>query len=320
MRAQTAASGPVSLTCRSCGGQVELPFWEPQARCPHCNTLGYPDRALRNLLPLGWDCPTCGATNDGRVNFCLSCGAGLASRCQRCEAPVYGSICLQCGEHQARPRQLQKSQSERIDWLPVQRERIEKQVAHLRKLEATEAAAAAEPVIPARSPHEQTKAERKAERKARRRGGWRGPWWLIPMSVIFLLTQFSSGRGFSGMSGSGMRNWFSGSSSQSTGTAGSTSRLNEPTSPDMGSGDMAKQAGAETPTQLSAPDFSSGLGGVWAGMQSWWAGFVPSLGRVATLTPEDPEYAYLFAVVLVGLATLPFGLYLIDRAIKHFFP
>jgi Double zinc ribbon len=272
LRATGASTGPLSLNCASCGGQVELPFWEPQARCPHCNTLGYPDRALRNLLPLGWDCPTCGAANDGRTNFCLSCGAGLASRCQRCEAPVYGSICLQCGEHQARPRQLQKSQSERIEWLPVQRERIEKQVAHLRRLEAAEAVAA-EPVLPARSPHPQTKAERKAERKAAkraRRGGrgfdWR--WMLLAAGAFMIMRDFRNG------------------------------------------------AFSQFMVQDAAPTLST----TWASIQGLLSGVAPAMGRITTLSPEQPEYAYLFAVVLGGLVALPFGLYLIDRVIKRFFP
>src|SRR5574342_443592 len=75
------------LTCRGCGSSFEAAIWQPVLRCPECKMEGSPDRALRNLLPTGWDCLSCGHANSGRVNFCLSCGSGLSTRCARCEAP-----------------------------------------------------------------------------------------------------------------------------------------------------------------------------------------------------------------------------------------
>jgi len=266
-----APEGPLSLTCASCGGKVELPFWQPQARCPFCNALGFPDRALRNLLPLGWTCPACGAANDGRTNFCLSCGAGLATRCHRCEAPVYGSVCMQCGEHQARPRQLQKSQSERVEWLPVQRERIEKQVAHLRSLEDNPAPA--EPTLPPRPApvtRKEARQQAKADRRARKQSGGGPNLFMILMVFggLYLLVR-DSGPVVSGVG-----------------------------------------------SPVAAPTLS----GTWSAFQSWLGGIAPSLAHLATLKQDDPQYAYLFAIVLVGVIALPFGLFLIDRLIKRIFP
>ena len=103
-----AKKGGLSLHCASCGTTVELALWQPVVRCPHCEKLVYPDRSLRNLLPLGWNCLECGTLNDGLTNFCMFCGAGLATRCLACETPVTGPICLKCGEHQAHLRHLKQ--------------------------------------------------------------------------------------------------------------------------------------------------------------------------------------------------------------------
>lgn len=275
-RLQAAPGGPISLTCASCGGKVELPFWQPRARCPHCDSIGYPDRALRNLLPMGWDCPACGAHNDGQANFCLTCGEGLASRCPRCEAPVYGPICLRCGEHQARAIHLSKGQSERVEWLPVQRERIDKQAAHLRSLEGAEQAAP-EPVLPPRPAQPETKAERKARERAERRaqraqrsqgGGF--SWWNI-MIILGGLWMISS--------------WFGGRS--------------------------GPQSAAAAPAQVA---------GAMQSLQGWASAALPSLGQIGTLKSDDPRYAYVFGILLVGVIAVPFGLYLVERLIKRLFP
>ncbi len=91
----------------------------PRMRCPHCGELGSPDRSGLNLLTIDWECPVCGSVNDGTTNFCLNCSAGLASRCLRCEAPVYGAVCLNCGTHQARLHRFQTSEADRESWSPI---------------------------------------------------------------------------------------------------------------------------------------------------------------------------------------------------------
>jgi len=322
LRPQVALGGSFSLTCRSCGGQLEMPFWQPQARCPHCQTLGYPDRARLNLLPLGWDCPSCGASNDGLHNFCTTCGAGLASRCQRCESPVYGATCLQCGEHQARPRLLRKGQSERIEWLPIQRERIEKQRARLREAEA-EVQAEAPALTPPASPKLPRQAEARRSRQSRRRGSGKGRfgWWWLPVGLFFMMM-------------GPFRGW---ASSQRSGQDAMMNRVSGPSSPSMpdrmiipsdsgpsaqveGSASMTGQPSDGSSPQVAASDIPATIGDAWAKLEGWWAAFVPSLGQVSALTPDDPEYAYLFGVLLIGLIALPFGLYIIDQLIRRLFP
>ncbi len=102
-----------ALICAHCGHQFEAATWQPRLRCPQCHTLGYPDRAGRYLLPVGWECAACGAANDGLANFCTHCGAGLASRCLRCETPVYSAVCPACGTHQARAQHLEAAAARR---------------------------------------------------------------------------------------------------------------------------------------------------------------------------------------------------------------
>lgn len=262
-----ATLAPLNLTCQVCGQEVSLPFWQPLARCPRCHALGYPDRARRNLLRLGWECPACGAANDGLVNFCLACGAGLTSRCLRCEAPVYGTICLHCGEHQARLRQLQTQQTQRADWIPVQRARIQEQRARLEELKAE-----AQRLPPATAGAEARPARSERRSRNRRRGGlWRMGWgWMfLVWGVIMLVRQAAS-----------------------------------------------QAASVTAPTAAQVGGQPAG----WTGLEGWWQGFVPSLARIPTLTPQDPAYAFLFGAGLLGLIALLFGAYIIDRVIRRLFP
>lgn len=55
-------------------------------------------------------------------------------------------------------------------------------------------------------------------------------------------------------------------------------------------------------------------------LQDWWTAFIPSLSRLQTLSPSDPEYAYLFATAIFGIALLPIFIYLIRRLAQHLFP
>ena len=120
-----------TLVCLACGAQFDTPVHQPRIRCPECGEIGYSDRAGRNLVSTGWDCLSCGARNDGLKNFCLECGAGLTSRCLKCEAPVYTSICQRCGSHQEALIRLKSIEAERANWVPIQRSYLE---AERRKL------------------------------------------------------------------------------------------------------------------------------------------------------------------------------------------
>ncbi|MGF1507050.1 MAG: hypothetical protein ACFB51_18240 [Anaerolineae bacterium] len=92
---EKSAAAPVM--CMSCGQSFSADLWLPWMRCPHCDTIGYPDHAGFHLMPLNWLCQECGHDNDGLTNFCVNCGAGLVSRCTRCESPVYAASCTVCG-------------------------------------------------------------------------------------------------------------------------------------------------------------------------------------------------------------------------------
>jgi hypothetical protein len=117
-----------TLTCAHCGETFDAPPW-PRIRCPYCGVLGYPDRAGLNLLPLSWECRVCGTVNDGTTNFCLNCGAGLTSRCLRCEGPVYTVVCERCGAHQDRLLRYMAAEMHRATWVPLIRAHAQEQRA-----------------------------------------------------------------------------------------------------------------------------------------------------------------------------------------------
>jgi hypothetical protein len=130
-------SGYIStLLCIACGSQFEASVQQPRLRCPFCETVGYPDRAGRNLVSTAWECLECGANNPETTNFCLECSAGLTSRCLRCESPVYTSICHNCGSQQDKLLRMQTIAQERAEWMPLQRSVLD---AEQRKLESEQA-------------------------------------------------------------------------------------------------------------------------------------------------------------------------------------
>src|SRR5687768_11308788 len=58
------------LHCVACGSHFEASTQQPRVRCPDCDTVGYPDRAGRNLVSTDWDCLDCGTRNPEITNFC----------------------------------------------------------------------------------------------------------------------------------------------------------------------------------------------------------------------------------------------------------
>lgn len=188
---------PLSLICVRCGESFEAPDW-PRLHCPHCHVLGYPDRAGTHLLPLGWECPACGSYNDGQTNFCLVCGAGLASRCLRCEAPVYRAICDHCGAHQERLLQYMSAETRRATWVPIIRAQIQAQRArmepsHLRPLSRTPELVREWRALPGISTPEertQTSAQQSTapagslKSRPRRRIGWGVLWIVLGVTLL----------------------------------------------------------------------------------------------------------------------------------------
>ncbi len=172
---------PPVLICARCGGGFSVWLWQPRLRCPHCRMLGYPDRAMHNLLPLGWDCPNCGAANAASTNFCVTCGTGLTSRCLRCERPIYTAICPHCGAHQAAMLRYQIAQTRRVIWEPIVRARIQEQ-------QVKEQAAQA---LPPEQEPASSKPSRQVQAKPQQRSGFRtiGGMALIALGFYLLEQQ-----------------------------------------------------------------------------------------------------------------------------------
>ncbi len=279
---------PGLLTCVHCGGTFEMPAWQPRLRCPHCWTLGYPDRAGRNLLPLEWECAACGATNDGSTNFCMACGAGLASRCLRCEGPVYSSVCDHCGAHQPRLMRLKHIEAEREEWTPILRENIEQQQAR-EELEAHRRYDPTYGVREWRRIDRQMKAaahERSERYAVRRRSFWGSKrnllgwlWVLIGLAWLVGANMDRIGPYVAGLLPAGsLQGWL----------AVLTGHLSE-------------------------------LAGITAVLaNAWWARLV-QWGRQPDIA-ATPGYAYMFGTIVFGLALLPVLLYVLNRIVHRLFP
>lgn len=271
-----------TLTCVSCGCVFEPPQWQPRLRCPQCEVLGYPDRAGRNLLPLDWECQSCGATNDARFNFCLNCGAGLATRCLHCEHPVYTAVCDHCGAAQSRVAHLEATENQRQTWVPELRQRILQQrlqaevaahqihnpsygVSEWRAIDAQWQQAT------------QNRQTRHATVRASRRRWWSGFWgWAGVLAGVaaLIISNHDLIASAMGPASQQVSTWF---------------------------------AASVTPLLLNA---NTDLG-------VWWQSFAASFG--SRLDKNDPWYAYLFATGVFGLAVLPALIYLWGRLIKRLF-
>lgn len=244
--------------------------------------LGYPDRAGRNLLPLDWECRSCGSINDARYNFCLTCGSGLATRCLRCEHPVHTAVCDHCGAAQSRVAHLEATENQRQTWVPELRQRIQQErlraelaahqihdpsygVAEWRAIDARWQQAA------------QDRQARHAVARTARRRWWNGFWgWagvLAGMVALLLLNRDLIASAVEPASGQ-IQAWLA----------------------------------------ATAIPF---LQNVDASLGSWWESFSASLG--SGLDKNDPWYAYLFATGVFGLAILPALIYLWGRLIKRLF-
>ena len=284
-----AQDGALSaLVCVHCGGEFDVPNWQPRMRCPHCNTLGYPDRSGRNLLSLDWRCMHCESINDGSINFCANCGEGLTSRCLRCEAPVYRAVCDRCGAPQSRMAHLQLTETERSTWVPALQEHIQQTQAR-QELEAerhfdptygvTEWRAIDRQMRRAVEARKQRHDRQRAHRQQQRGRFWGWLWlivgmgWLVwanrarmmaylqSVQVDALLTPFNAWR-----------------------------------------------------TTTVGPVVERTLS--W--LQQWWAAFSISLAN--SPDPGDPAYAYLFATAVFGLAVMPALIYLLGRLVRAIFP
>lgn len=255
-------------------------------RCPQCEILGYPDRAGRNLLPLDWECQSCGALNDARFNFCLSCGKGLATRCVHCEQPVYTAVCDHCGTAQSRVTHLEAAETQRQAWVPELRQRIQQHrlredvaahqvhdptygVTEWRAIDAKWKQAAQD---------RRQRFARPAKTTRARRWQWGRIWgWLW---LIF---------------GIGMLLAYNGEWVRTTLSAG-----------------WVQIAGwYSTTVYPAAANAGTTIG-------NWWQPFVSSLSE--PINKQESWYAYLFATGIFGLAVMPALIYLWGRLVKRLFP
>lgn len=264
------------VVCINCGHEVSSLTWQPRLKCPGCGLIGAPDRSMRHLLPLSWECPSCGKSNNSQINFCLYCGTGLASRCRRCEWPIYGAICLNCGSHQAHLAHLSQRQSERVEWISIQRQRIDEQRTAQEILER-EARASAAAAVASTAPTPGSTPQQNLSRR-RRRGPfgwfWRMGWgsWLIIWGAIMLIQR------------------------------------------------VGRDLSSVFTSQNTAGALQAWFGSVQSWVAAWWQGFVPTLGRLVTLTPDSSEYGILFSSALVGLAVLPIAIFLLQRFVRRLLP
>jgi hypothetical protein len=264
-----AYRGLVPLACATCGELVEAPLHGGWVRCLTCGALGHPDRAGRNLLPVGWDCPTCGGRNDGLTNFCVWCGAGLPSRCLHCEGPVYSAVCHRCGSHQGRLLRLMTVEAQRAEWVPILQSYANPASRSQPKISRpTAAGSSAERRTEER---ERRRADREARHQAmqtQRRpasGSWGWGLVWIGAGAILLVWQFR----------------------------------------------------AQLSPIISQVRFSPQLRQGVDALQTWWIGLLPSIGSLAT---DSPQYAIFFASVVFGIAMLPVALYAINRLLHRLFP
>lgn len=278
------------ITCTQCGSQFDVPAWQPRIRCPHCRTVGYPDRSGRNLLSLDWDCLSCSAKNPGSVNFCLNCGTGLSSRCLRCEYPVYTAICNHCGTHQDHVKHYSQAEVRRMAWVPDLHEQIRQQrlreeidrtrnfnpgygVTEWRKIDTSMRDA----VRKRRERHDKVRAARKARRKPVI--GWLilllGAGWLIGSNLDVITPVVTQ--------------WMSGI---------------HVTLPDL----------TTWVSSLVPPDFSSATAPYIAWLEDWLVALAASVRN--PITQDDPEYAYVFAFVVFGMAAVPILIHLLSRIIR----
>ena len=59
---------------------------------------------------------------------------------------------------------------------------------------------------------------------------------------------------------------------------------------------------------------------IWNQIQVWWIAFTAILDQLTAISTEDPRYVYLFATVVIGMASLPLLFYLFDRLTRRIFP
>lgn len=74
------------------------------------------------------------------------------------------------------------------------------------------------------------------------------------------------------------------------------------------------------PEVLSSVQWPAWMLGIGGYIQTWREMFSPTFNQLSSLSNQDPRYLYLFATVVIGLASLPLLFYLIERLSRRIFP
>lgn len=279
------ASDTRILRCLNCNFHIQTHPTHPRVRCPECDVIGYPDRAGRNLVPIAWECLKCGTRNDGMRNFCLECGAGLATKCLKCEAPVYTAICLHCGSHQDALVRLRAAQSERENWVPLQRAYIDAEQATPQQptrqsipimppLQETDpdTAASWQTLWPSVDRSMRQAAANRSQRIAQQRRRRRS--WRFGQNRRMALAWLAAGIAF-----------------------------------------LIWQLREVIPTRIADLAQTQAAQPVILALTEWWATVTQIFSR-GPVDTSSPEYAAFFALTLFGVAAAPVLFYLLVRTIR----
>lgn len=296
----------IAITCTACGAAFDATSSIPLMRCPACGVAGYTDRSRQYLTTLSWTCATCGASNEGFYNFCLGCGAGLTSRCLRCEMPVYGALCLNCGMHQARA------------WRFGAERRYRQDSSTPRPVVPPKRDVRPEPAS-ALNWRELDKRWRRAARQRARQ--WRGQQrgWLVWLALLAMMAVVWELAGVwpTVLWGAGALFWgvLPGRVRRLLAVLMMVAAAAWAGSLYLGSVEEALQPIiAEARALLARFEHD-----VWPSIREWWVRFGKTLPLLTQLTPDDPAYAALFGTIAFGLAILPAAVYLIDRVVRRLF-
>jgi predicted RNA-binding Zn-ribbon protein involved in translation (DUF1610 family) len=304
---QSAATS--TLHCVACGAQFEASAQQPRVRCPICGTVGYADRAGRNLVSTDWDCLACGTRNPEITNFCFECGTGLTTRCLRCEFPVYTSTCHRCGSQQDKLLRMQVIEQERAEWIPIQRSvldeeqrRIEAQRAKQEKQEARQR----KQTQFAPEPISESVLEAEAAPQVNT-AGWQGMWPQVDRQMRVARQQRA--QRIAQQRADQMRRFWRGLRSKAMTMAWLIVGLTL----------FLWQSRAQIPGWLTSIQQTPAGTAVTNTFNTWYGTLQSVVGGRGPVDTASPEYTVFFAVTVFGIAAIPVLLYLLGRIARWVF-